>query len=685
MVRLDRFVLALAFSLLLFAGFSIAQVSTFFGPSDSSAVKAVISGAQGKDGTFSSLKETYQAVVALKALGADIPHAKEITDYATKKLTQTPLEADTAFYATGVLSALGASLPSVDISKLVSAASSFPNIYFVAGASKALKSTAGLAALLPQITSLMEDDGIVKTDNEADAGTFENAGYALHAVASIVAAGVADKEDEHVKDVVGKVDSLFGSGKETKGADGPVLYFVDDDDTDARVGPLESTANIVTGAGALAEALGRPLKITGDQTSRLAQYFIEKRQVSDVASAFAVSTALKTLAGSESAGSLLAPLVLSVDQHALPLGAKDGIIKVSLTDLFGQFITAAKVTLVEASLSGSSSPLVKDKELKAVEGKNTQYSFDFLEAKPEQGSYALDFKVVPQGGRSVAPIKSVTKSFKITSSAGLANAELSLESKVDDAVKKFSPTFPSTEPITADDSFRLKLSFSVKSASGKSFTPHQAFVSLTTPISKKQIVLLPKLDDSVYKITLDIGELNTKQFKGESGDYKLDIIAGDSVFEGAIVWSIAKLSLTLKEVKSEKEFDLRDVSRDQLLTEPQKEMIHSFRAPDRRPPAIVSYVFTALVVLPFLILLVVWGGLGVNISNFPFSGKEFLSAVGLQGTIIAVIVVCIAFWVSLPFSKVLWLLSGLSVVGVFFGHKALADVANKSLGKVKTS
>ena len=53
---------------------------------------------------------------------------------------------------------------------------------------------------------------------------------------------------------------------------------------------------------------------------------------------------------------------------------------------------------------------------------------------------------------------------------------------------------------------------------------------------------------------------------------------------------------------------------------------HQFREPEARPPSLVSNIFTALVLSPLLLLLVLWLRVGVNVSNFPAS----LSALGFH-------------------------------------------------------
>lgn len=57
------------------------------------------------------------------------------------------------------------------------------------------------------------------------------------------------------------------------------------------------------------------------------------------------------------------------------------------------------------------------------------------------------------------------------------------------------------------------------------------------------------------------------------------------------------------------------------------EIVHMFREPEVRPPRLVSDIFTALCAAPLLLLFILWGKIGINVRNFPFS----LSALGFHG------------------------------------------------------
>ena len=58
---------------------------------------------------------------------------------------------------------------------------------------------------------------------------------------------------------------------------------------------------------------------------------------------------------------------------------------------------------------------------------------------------------------------------------------------------------------------------------------------------------------------------------------------------------------------------------------------HMFREPEVRPPAVVSNLFTGLVLLPIVVLFILWGKIGVNISNFPASPIALGFHIGLGG------------------------------------------------------
>lgn len=98
----------------------------------------------------------------------------------------------------------------------------------------------------------------------------------------------------------------------------------------------------------------------------------------------------------------------------------------------------------------------------------------------------------------------------------------------------------------------------------------------------------------------------------------MHLIIGDAVIDNPVEWLVAELELSFSGQPSAVDSSSQ--------YQPKKTIEHMFREPEKRPAAIVSTVFTALCLIPFFIMLVLWLRLGVNVSNFSFS----LSAIGFH-------------------------------------------------------
>ena len=91
---------------------------------------------------------------------------------------------------------------------------------------------------------------------------------------------------------------------------------------------------------------------------------------------------------------------------------------------------------------------------------------------------------------------------------------------------------------------------------------------------------------------------NANDFRHQSGVYELVLVVGDALLQTPFEWKLNdNLQLTFHE-DSVADQDHQD------LYSPKQEIIHQFRKDEPRPAAIVSLVFSALTLLPLLILLV---------------------------------------------------------------------------------
>ena len=146
----------------------------------------------------------------------------------------------------------------------------------------------------------------------------------------------------------------------------------------------------------------------------------------------------------------------------------------------------------------------------------------------------------------------------------------------------------------------------------------------------------------------------------------------------------------------------------EVASGPLPEIVHQFRAPDKRPPAVVSFAFTALVLAPFLFFLVGVSILqlnsanvththpfffssllslfktkpkklvfvGANVSNFPFNSTAFFFAAGFQGCIGSIFALFFIYWLRLNMVQTLCYLLALALAAIFFGQYALRYVAS---------
>lgn len=90
---------------------------------------------------------------------------------------------------------------------------------------------------------------------------------------------------------------------------------------------------------------------------------------------------------------------------------------------------------------------------------------------------------------------------------------------------------------------------------------------------------------------------NANDFRSQSGAYELTLVIGDALLQNSLSWKLNDaMQLTFHE-EAQAAFDRQDLYR------PKKEIIHQFRQEEKRPPEIVSLVFSGLTLLPLLILL----------------------------------------------------------------------------------
>jgi len=480
---------------------------------------------------------------------------------------------------------------------------------------------------------------------------------------SFYTASLLPKSGE-LKSIVDMVEDIIAQADEI---DGKMLQFE---------GGLQITSGVVRGIIALSEQQDRAI-MKQDAALKLTRFLLSRKYVFALKDIHSLLTALSAL----STNKHQIPLVLSVFEKSA-ITKETPLLKVRVTNVIDQSIEGLKVTVKQLK-SSDGEKLIENTEMKkSAEGDFIRLDSDiasgFVAAKP----YELNVIAATSGRGHYTASLSVTASEKKYLSSGAFDVACSVLSKivvkdvkvgiVDSDAKnpssttdlKFMEKLPNV--IDADYQQKIVMSFALTEMDGdKRVTAHQTFVRLVQETSGQEIFFVAEPDsDNNYKFTLDIGATAKDSFNNLSGNYKMSLIVGDSTVEVPIHWSMGVLSLKFKD-SNQKQKDAASPLKPQPVIE------HMFRVPEKRPSKLVSTIFTALIFVPFLIMIGVWMKVGANISNFQLSISAILFHVGLAG----IFGLYYLFWIQFDMFqtlKLLMLVGGLTFLG---GNSMLAKMA----------
>ena len=97
-----------------------------------------------------------------------------------------------------------------------------------------------------------------------------------------------------------------------------------------------------------------------------------------------------------------------------------------------------------------------------------------------------------------------------------------------------------------------------------------------------------------------------KEFGGKSGKYEIHLIFGDAIISNSGSWHLADLELSFP---GDVALDVKpnvDGLRTHIVGGVKPEIKHTFRQPEKRPPAVISNAFTVICLAPFLVMLGLW-------------------------------------------------------------------------------
>uniref|UniRef100_A0A8C0U903 Dolichyl-diphosphooligosaccharide--protein glycosyltransferase subunit 2 n=2 Tax=Paridae TaxID=9153 RepID=A0A8C0U903_CYACU len=446
---------------------------------------------------------------------------------------------------------------------------------------------------------------------------------------------------EEIEDLVARLDDLGGV----------YLQFEEG---------IETTALFVAAAYKLSDHVGTEPAIKEDQVIQLMNAIFSKKNFETLSEAFSVARA----AGSLSQNRFHLPIIIVPDGPAA-VSHHQPVLRLQVTNVMSQLLTQVSVKLDQAK-SVSSKVTVLQQLPFTLSG--DFFELNFMNVKPASGYY--DFSISVDGDKRFIANK-VELKVKVSTEVGITNVDLSTVDKDQSiAPKTTRVAYPAKAKgsFTADSHQNFALSFQLIDVnSGAELIPHQTFVRLHNQKTGQEVVFVAEPDSkNVYKFELDTSERKT-EFDSASGTYTLYLIIGDATLENPILWNVADVVITFPEE------DAPSTVQSKNLFVPKPEIQHLFREPEKRPPTVVSNTFTALVLSPLLLLLILWIKIGANISNFSFAPSTIVFHLGHA----AMLGLMYVYWTQLNMFQTLKYLAILGGITFLAGNRMLAQKAVK--------
>lgn len=428
-------------------------------------------------------------------------------------------------------------------------------------------------------------------------------------------------------------------------------------------GGIYTTSLVVEGSYALAAAAKKAPTLKPDQVMQLANYLLSRRHVSKVRSASQMLAALTTL----SSNKFFVPVAISLDKPGSTVGAENKKIAVRVGTVNGESI--GKVTLTaDSGRHVADDAIVLSKEPLQVTSDPSVFELDFTTIKAPFGFYEVQITATPaKPDAKLVGLKGSIK-FKVVTEITIDSVQLGVGEKDVIAPQTTKVVYPNkAKKLDADVHQKLYMSFYIKSAATSvAMKAHQVFVRMTHKVTGQEIAYVSTPDDGTkqYKFELNVGA-KEKEFGSLSGVYEMALLVGDAIIQNPIEWTVAEVELSFTGQPSEESADSQ--------YKPKPTIEHMFREPEKRPAAIVSNVFTILCIAPFVIMLLMWLKLGINVSNFPMS----LSALGFHIGLTAIFFLYYLYWTQLNMFQTIQYLAMIGIPTFLCGNQLLSSIASK--------
>uniref|UniRef100_A0A4W5QSS4 Dolichyl-diphosphooligosaccharide--protein glycosyltransferase subunit 2 n=1 Tax=Hucho hucho TaxID=62062 RepID=A0A4W5QSS4_9TELE len=576
---------------------------------------------------FTDLASAYYSIVGLSKLGASVADENDACQFLKAQLD--PMSVDSLFFAAEASQAI--SDCEVNISNetrdiLLAAVSEDSTVTQIFRAVSALSSLGLPLASQEVVAALIAR--IAKEDNVLAITTALQTATRLSQQAEL--GGIL----EEIEDLAARLDDLGGV----------YLQFEEG---------LEATALFVTAAYTLSDHADTEPPLKEDQVIQLANSVFSKKSWDSRSEAFSVACAAAAL----SSNRFHVPVIVSTQgpatvSHSQPI-----------------LVMESNVSAVHVCQRCSVCNNYFQLFYSGI------FELNFMASQPASGYY--QFAVVVTGdSRLVA--NQVELKVKVSTEVAITNMDLSVVDKDQSIGTKTSRVdypFKAKGSFTADSHQNFAMTFQLVDVNtGVELTPHQTFVRFHNQKTGQEVVFVAEPDGkNLYKFELDTAERKS-EFDSMSGTYVLHLIVGDATLENPILWNVADVVLKFLDEEAPAAIQSK------TLYMPKPDIQHLFREPEKKPPTVVSNTFTALVLSPFLLLLILWFKLGANISNFSLSPSSVLFHVG-HACMLGLMYV---YWTHLNMFQTLKYLAIIGSLTFLAGNRMLAQKAVKRYGQSST-
>ncbi|XP_054641338.1 dolichyl-diphosphooligosaccharide--protein glycosyltransferase subunit 2 isoform X2 [Dunckerocampus dactyliophorus] len=586
---------------------------------------------------FTDLESAYYSVLGLTKLGATVPDHKELCQFLKSQFD--PTSVDSLFFAVETSQAVsGCEIPVSNETRdiLLAAVSEDSTMTQIHRAVSALSSL-GLPLTSQEVVGALTAR-INKEDNVMAITSALQTATRLSRQAEL--GGIL----EEIEDLTARLDDLGGV----------YLQFEEG---------LEATAMFVTAAYSLSDHVDMEPPLKEDQVIQLVNSIFSKKSWDSLAEAFSVASAAATLSNNR----FHVPVVVNTHGPAT-VSHSQPTLQLLVTDVMSQPLASANVQVESVYSIASKTMILGQAPFTLSDG---VFELNFMSQQPASGYYQF---IVSVTGDSRLIANRVELKMKVSTEVSITNMDLSVVDK-DQSIgtKTTRVNYPSKakSPFTADSHQNFAMSFQLVDVNtGVELAPHQTFVRLHNQKTGQEVVFVAEPDKSVYKFELDTAKLKS-EFDSISGTYSLNLIVGDATLENPILWNVA--DVVLKFVDDDAPAAIQPKS----LYVPKPEIQHLFREPEKKPPTVVSNTFTALVLSPLLLLLILWIKLGANISNLSFSPSTILFHMGHA----AMLGLMYVYWTHLNMFQTLKYLAIIGGVTFLAGNRMLAQKAVKRIEK----